>query len=647
MEEKILDNIQSPEDLKKLPEEQLPQLAKEIRERLIEVVSQTGGHLAASLGVVELSIALHRVFNSPWDKIIWDVGHQAYAHKLLTGRREEFSTLRQLDGVCGFPRRDESPHDAFNTGHGSTSIAAALGMAQARNLGGSKERIIAVIGDGALTGGLALEALNYAGHLKSNLIIILNDNEMSISGSVGAIASYLSRIRLDPHYIHARDNFDRLLGRLPRGASALEGLRRFKGGLLHLILPGMFFEELGFAYHGPINGHDLRALLDILEHAKDQPGPLFIHVLTRKGKGYAPAENDATRYHGIGAFDIETGEPLSASSERSYTAVFGDTLVKLAEQDSRILAITAAMCSGTGLEKFAKRFSSPKRYFDVGMAEQTAVTFAAGLAAQGFKPVVAIYSTFLQRSYDQILHDVCLQKLPVVLALDRAGLVGEDGPTHHGAFDLSYLRHLPNLTIMAPSDLAELAAMLATALKLGAPAAVRYPREEGENLPADLPEILEVGRGRLLREGEDIALIAVGSMVSRSMAAAEILSERGIEAAVFNARFVKPLDEQAIESLARSCGRLVTIEENALAGGFGGAVAEYLTDKGLGSVPMLRLGLPDVFIEHGPREALLKKLGLEAEGIAEQVAAFVSTAPAEKNYARTAAGRGSNDVSQG
>ncbi len=626
--EGLLDNIQSPEDLKTLGAEELQELAEEIRRRMIAVVSSTGGHLAASLGVVELTLALHRVFDSPKDKIVWDVGHQCYAHKLLTGRGEDFATLRQWGGISGFPNRAESPHDAFNTGHGSTSVAAALGMARARDLAGGQEHVIAVIGDGSLTGGMALEALNYAGHLKSNLIVVLNDNEMSISPSVGALAAYLSRIRLDPNYIRARDSFDRALGRMPRGASVLEGLRRFKGGLLHLILPGMLFEELGFSYYGPIPGHDLRALLDIFQYAKDREGPLFIHVITQKGKGYAPAENDSPRYHRVGAFDIDTGEPISASSGRSYTGVFGETLTKLAEEDSRITAVCAAMCSGTGLEEFAARFASPKRFFDVGMAEETAVTFAAGLASQGFTPVVAIYSTFLQRAYDQILHDVCLQNLPVVFAIDRAGLVGGDGPTHHGVFDISYLRHLPNLTVMAPADLTEFAAMLTTAVKLGSPTAIRYPREEGANPPSTLPAPLEVGHGRLLREGRDVALVAVGSMVSGAQQAATLLAGRGVEAAVFDARFVKPLDTEAIVALAQCCRRIVTVEENVLAGGFGSAVLECLADAGLGSTPLLRLGLPDRFIPHGPREVLLAKLGLDPVGIAAQAEKFLATAPA-------------------
>jgi 1-deoxy-D-xylulose-5-phosphate synthase len=620
----ILDRIQSPADLKSLNDEELITLAEEIRQCLINVVATTGGHLAASLGVVELTIALHRVFDSPQDKIIWDVGHQCYAHKLLTGRRADFATLRQFGGICGFPRRQESPHDVFNTGHGSTSVGAALGMAKARDLAGGKEQIIAVIGDGSLTGGMALEALNYAGHLKSNLLVVLNDNEMSISPSVGALAGYLSRIRLDPHYVRARDNFDRMLGKLPRGSQVLDGMRRFKGGLLHLILPGMLFEELGFAYHGPIHGHDLHALTDILEHLKKQSGPLLLHVVTQKGKGYAPAENDAPRYHSLGAFDIETGEPLSVSSGNSYTGVFGDTLIKLAEQDPRICAVTAAMCSGTGLEGFARKFSEPKRYFDVAMAEQTAVTFAAGLATQGMLPVVAIYSTFLQRAYDQIVHDVCLQDLSVVFALDRAGLVGEDGPTHHGAFDISYLRHIPDLIVMAPADLSELAAMLVTAVNADKPAALRYPRGEGSNPPADLPQPLLIGKGRLLRKGGDAALVAVGSMVASALQTAELLAERGVEAAVFDARFIKPLDREALLELAGACGKIVTLEENSLAGGFGSAVLELLSETGT-SVPVLRLGLPDEFVEHGAREALLKKLLLDPESMAQQIKAFVRT----------------------
>jgi 1-deoxy-D-xylulose-5-phosphate synthase len=618
----LLARIQSPEDLAALSEEELIILAEEIRRYLITVVAATGGHLAASLGVVELTLALHRVFDSPRDKIIWDVGHQCYAHKLLTGRREDFPTLRQLGGVCGFPRRQESPHDVFNTGHGSTSVGAALGMAKARDLAGGKESIIAVIGDGSLTGGMALEALNYAGHLNTNLLVILNDNEMSIAPSVGAIAGYLSRIRLDPNYIRARDNFDRMLGKLPRGGQVLDGMRRFKGGLLHLILPGMLFEELGFAYHGPIPGHDLHALIDMLAHLKNQSGPLLLHVVTQKGRGYAPAENDAARYHSPGAFDIETGEPLSIASGNSYTKVFGETLIKLAEQDSRICAVTAAMCSGTGLEGFAQRFSQPKRYFDVAMAEQTAVTFAAGLATQGMLPVVAIYSTFLQRAYDQIVHDVCLQDLPVVFALDRAGLVGEDGPTHHGAFDISYLRHIPNLIVMAPADLSELAAMLVTAVTAGKPAALRYPRGEGGNPPAELPQAIPLGKGRLLRDGKQVVLAAVGTMVASALLAAELLAARGIEAAVFDARFIKPLDRETLLELADSRGKLVTLEENSLAGGFGSAVLELFAEAGV-SVPVLRLGLPDEFIEHGAREALLKNLRLDPESIAQQIEAFV------------------------
>lgn len=613
--------IESPSDLKKLGEGDLARLAEEIRERLISVVSKTGGHLAASLGAVELTIALHKVFDSPKDSIIWDVGHQSYAHKLLTGRGKEFEHLRQMGGISGFPSRQESPHDAFNTGHGSTSVSAALGMAAARDLAGGDEKVIAVIGDGSLTGGMALEALNYAGDLKTDLIVILNDNEKSISFSVGAIASYLGRIRLDPHYIRARENFDRMLGKLPHGASALEGLRRFKGGLLHLILPGMFFEELGFEYHGPIDGHDLRALTDILTHAKHLAGPLLIHVVTQKGKGYGPAENDSTRYHGIGAFDIESGEPVSASSRLSYTAAFGRSLVELAREDERIVAVTAAMSQGTGLEEFSA-LDEGKRFFDVGMAEQTAVTFGAGLASKGYRPVVAIYSTFLQRAYDQIVHDVCLQKLPVVFAVDRAGLVGEDGPTHHGAFDISYLRHIPNLTLMAPSDLTELAAMLKTAVQLDGPAALRYPREAGVNPPDEMPGALELGRGRLLRDGGDVAIIAVGSMVGRALLAADKLAAEGLEAAVFDARFIKPLDEENIVALANRCKRLVTVEENALQGGFGSAVLEAMAENGLGSIPVLRLGLPDIFVEFGPRDELLKKIGLDQGGIAESIAAF-------------------------
>jgi 1-deoxy-D-xylulose-5-phosphate synthase len=618
----VLDRVNSPADLRALSRDQLPGLAEEIRARLIGTVSHTGGHLAASLGAVEIAIAVHYVFNTPRDKIIWDVGHQTYAHKLLTGRKDRFDTLRQAGGISGFPRRTESEYDTFDTGHGSTAIAAALGMAKARDLDAADHSVAAVVGDGAMTGGMAFEALNLAGHLKTPLIVILNDNQMSIGRNVGALAGYLSRVRLDPHYVRAKSDFESIVSRVPLGESLIHAVERFKDGIKHLLIPGMLFEELGFTYLGPIDGHDLPVILDTLEHARGLARPVLIHCITQKGRGYVPAENDAAKWHRTGAFDIETGEPRSSSSGLSFTRVFGKSLAEAAERDPRIVAITAAMKEGTGLTEFADRF--PTRFFDVGMAEQTAVTFAAGLAADGMRPVVAIYSTFLQRGYDQIVHDVALPRLPVTLALDRAGLVGEDGPTHHGAFDLCYLRHVPGLVVMAPKDLRELAAMLRTALELGAPAAIRYPRGEGANPPEGEVEALDVGKAESLRAGEVVAIIAVGTMVEPALAAAGLLSARGIEAAVANARFVKPLDEELISELARRCGRVVTVEENAVAGGFGSAVEEMLQRGGI-TVPVLSLGLPDRFIEHGRREQLLAEIGLEPSAIADAVERFVAS----------------------
>jgi len=616
----LLDRINGPADLRALKREQLDQLAEEIRSEMVSTVATTGGHLAASLGAVELAIAIHYVFDSPRDKIIWDVGHQAYAHKLLTGRRARFHTLRQAGGISGFPRRAESEHDAFDTGHGSTAIAAALGMAKARDLAAESYSVVAVVGDGAMSGGLSFEAVNYAGHLKTPIIILLNDNQMSISRNVGALSAYLSRVRLDPHYLKAKSDFESLAARLPLGGGLLEVVERFKHGVRHLFLPGRWFEELGFTYLGPIDGHNLSALTETLAHARALNEPVLIHAITQKGRGYPHAENDAAKWHRTGAFDIETGEPATHPAGLTYTGVFGATLAQLAEVNPRIVAVTAAMRKDTGLQEFSDRF--PDRVFDVGMAEQMAVTFAAGLAAQGFRPVVPIYSTFMQRSYDQIVHDVALPRLPVVLALDRAGLVGEDGPTHHGAFDISYLRHIPGLVVMAPSDLTELAAMLRAAVEWEGPSAIRFPRGVGDNPPLSLPDPMPVGRAELLRPGPHVALIAIGSMVGPSLAAATDLAAQGIEAAVVNARFAKPLDQELLCRLARECGRLVTLEENALAGGFGSAVAEMLHEHDI-SVPVLSLGIPDGFVSHGPRQELLAHLGMDAGSIAHRVADLV------------------------
>jgi 1-deoxy-D-xylulose-5-phosphate synthase len=621
----LLDRINSPADVKALGREELQELAQELRARMIGTVSRTGGHLAASLGAIELAVALHYVLEAPCDKIVWDVGHQTYAHKLLTGRRERFETLRLKGGISGFPRRSESEYDAFDTGHGSTAIAAAVGMAKARDLAGKENAVVAVVGDGAMTGGMAFEALNLAGHLSTPIIVLLNDNQMSISRNVGALAGYLSKVRLDPHYLRAKAEFEAVLSRVPLGESLIEAVDRLKDGVKQVLMPGMLFEELGFTYLGPIDGHDLPALTDTLEHARDLKRPVLIHCITQKGRGYVPAENDAAKWHRTGAFDVETGEPVSVSSGLSFTHTFGEQMVRAAERDERVAAITAAMKTGTGLSEFSERF--PDRFFDVGMAEQTAVTFGAGLAAEGYRPVVAIYSTFLQRAYDQIVHDVALQKLPVTLALDRAGVVGEDGPTHHGVFDLSFLRHVPGLVIMAPKDLSELAAMLRTGLELGAPAAIRYPRGEGTDPPNGEQEAIPVGRSELLRSGDAVAIIALGTMVAPARAAAERLAEHGIDTAVLNARFVKPLDEEAICELAEDCGRLVTVEENAVVGGFGSAVMELLDRRRI-CVPVLPLGIPDRFVEHGPREELLADLGLEPETMAAAVAEFVMTGAA-------------------
>ena len=508
----LLKQIHSLRDIRSMSLASLGELAREIRHELIKTVANNGGHLAPNLGVVELTLALHRVFNSPVDKIIWDVGHQCYVHKLLTGRKDEFGTLRQFGGICGFPRPSESIHDAFGTGHSSTSISAALGMAIARDLKGENHSVVAVIGDGAMTGGMAFEALNHAGHLKKNLIVVLNDNEMSIAQNVGAMSGYLTRLRTDPMYSRGKEEIEQLLRRIPIGSTLLKFGERLKDSLKHLVVPGMLFEELGFTYLGPVDGHDLKAVTTILNQARNQKGPVLVHVLTKKGKGYRPAEENPDRFHGVGPFNPATGEVIKNSSAPSYSEVFGRTLTRLAQQDQSILAITAAMTSGTGLNSFARLF--PGRFFDVGIAEQHAVTLAAGLAKEGYHPVVTIYSTFLQRAYDQILHDVCLQNLPVTFAIDRAGLVGEDGATHHGLFDYAYLRHIPNMVIMAPRDENELQHMLATAVQHPGPAAVRYPRGTATGCKMDEElKTLPVGQALVLRKGRDLTLLAVGCMV--------------------------------------------------------------------------------------------------------------------------------------
>lgn len=618
MEYKILNTVSSPKDIKNLSYGELAELANELRSKLVETVSETGGHLASSLGVVELTLALHRILDSPTDKIIWDVGHQSYVHKLITGRRETFSTLRQYGGIAGFPKKSESEHDFFDAGHASNSISVALGMAEARDKKGDHEHIVAVIGDGSLTGGIAYEALNQAGHLNTRLIVVLNDNEMSISPNVGAMSTYLAQVRLDPGHAKLRHEIEKRIRKLPAiGEFVYDIGMHVKESVKALLVPGMLFEELGFTYIGPIDGHDVKELEQNLNIAKQVEGPVLIHVVTKKGLGYAPAVERPDKWHGIAPFVKRTGELRSSSELPTYTEVFGDTMVDLARNDKKIVAITAAMCSGTGLDKFAKEF--PERFYDVGIAEQHAVTFAAGLAIEGFKPVVALYSTFLQRSFDQIMQDVVLQELPVVFAVDRAGLVGEDGPTHHGAFDLTYLRSVPGLVIMAPKDEDELRHMLNTAITMEKPIAIRYPRDKG--LGVDISgnyELIPEGKGEILIQGSDVCLLAVGRMVQASVDAAQMLQERGISASVVNMRFIKPLDTE-LAGWAKDNHRLVvTVEESSLMGGFGSAVLEFLAEQS-NTTPVLRLGLPDRFISHGSMKRLLAEVGLDANGIAYSI----------------------------
>ena len=623
---RLLDRIEGPEDLKSLSPDQLPQLAQELRDEIIQHVSAIGGHLASSLGVVELTIALHYVFDSPRDKIIWDVGHQAYSHKLLTGRRRAFTTLRQMGGISGFPRRGESPHDAFGTGHASTSLSAAMGMAEALVRSGDPHKVVAVIGDGGITGGMALEALNQTRRTLNNLIVILNDNEMSIAPSVGSFSTFLSQAV-------ARQShgwFNRLLRRmvkpLPQWLQdeiAYAG-RRWRQSFLGFFTPGILVEAFGYHYIGPIDGHRLDLLIPVLAQAKNIGDPILVHVLTTKGKGYAPAENDAVAFHGIGPFDIETGYPNGIKGQApSYTTVFSQTLLRLFAEQPKLVAVTAAMPQGTGLDRLQAAF--PDRVFDLGITEPHCVTFAAGMATQGYRPVVAIYSTFLQRAYDQILHDVCLQNLNVIFCLDRAGIVGEDGPTHHGLFDLSYLRSLPNLVLMAPADENELQHMMRTALELDYPVAIRYPRGQGLGVPLDPQlKVLPLGKAEVLEPGRDLALLAVGAAVAPAREAARLLRERGLAATVVNARFIKPLDRDLILDLADRIGRLVTVEENVLAGGFGSGVLELLAEAGMSSVLVHRIGIPDHFVEHGSQEMLRSYYGLDPPGICRSCLEFLA-----------------------
>ncbi|MCX7970112.1 MAG: 1-deoxy-D-xylulose-5-phosphate synthase [Negativicutes bacterium] len=626
MHEAILPAISGPADIKKLSSGKLRRLAGEIRDRLISTVSRTGGHLAPNLGVVELTIALHWLLDCPNDKIIWDVGHQSYVHKLLTGRERDFSTLRTLDGISGFPKRCESQYDCFGTGHSSTSISAGLGMALARDLNGQKHHVVAVIGDGSLTGGLAYEALNYAGHLGIRLLVILNDNEMSIARNVGAMSQYLGKLRADPTYNRLRGEIEGLLRRIPAiGGSVVSTAEKIGEGIRHVVLPGGLFEELGFSYVGPVDGHDIDDLLSIIGNSLKMPGPVLLHVATRKGRGYRPAEEKADTFHGIGPFCVESGKVLGGGGSPSYTAVFSDVITAIGALDRDVVAITAAMPEGTGLKQFAQAF--PQRFFDVGIAEQQALTMAAGLAAAGKKPVVAVYSTFAQRGYDQIVHDICLQNLPVTIALDRAGVVGEDGPTHHGVFDLSYLRHIPNVTIMAPRDENELRHMMFTAVQLGGPAVVRYPRGRGPGVRPDSElRRIPVGKAEVLRPIRPLTVLAVGDMVRQAATACDLLAEQGIEAGLVDMRFVKPIDRQLLAGDLAGCRRLVTVEDNVLAGGFGSAVLEVLADEQL-AIPVLRLGWPDEFIVQGSRDQLFNRYQLDAAAIARRIAAWYVSGP--------------------
>ena len=622
----MLESVKSPRDIKNLKPKELIQLASEIRRKIIETVAETGGHLAPSLGVVELTIALHYVFDAPKDRIVWDVGHQAYAHKLLTGRVDNFHTLRQDNGISGFPKRSESPYDALDTGHSSTSISAALGMATALDLKGENAKIVAVIGDGSMSAGLAFEALNNAGHLRKDLIVILNDNEMSISPNVGALSSFLSRKLTSRPAARLKKELESFLKRSGVGENIWAVLKRSEDSLKALLTPGMLFESLQFEYIGPLPGHHLESLIQTLKNIRTIPGPVLVHVLTKKGKGYPPAERHPDLFHGVGPFEIATGKPKSSARPKppSYTKIFSQTLVRLAREDQRIVAITAAMPAGTGLSAFQEAI--PDRFFDVGIAEQHAVTFAAGLALKGLRPVVAIYSTFLQRAYDQIIHDVCLTNQPVVFAIDRGGLVGEDGPTHHGAFDLSYLRTIPNLIVMSPKDENELQHMLYTALRHHGPAAVRYPRGSGVGTSLDwqLKEI-PIGKGEIELEGPDVGIIAIGHHVFTAGVAAKDLARHGIKASVINARFVKPIDHDLITEIARRTGHILTIEENSLAGGFGSAVLECLSDNGMTSVKVCRLGLPDRFVEHGSQKTLRRLVNLDVPSIVKAVRSMIKS----------------------
>lgn len=615
---KVLPSIQSPRDLRLIKKELLPTLCEELRQVIIDTASHNGGHLGSSLGAVEIITALHYVFNTPDDKIVFDTGHQAYAHKLLTGRQKEFATIRTQNGLSGFPKRTESEYDTFGAGHASTAVSAALGLAIARDQRKEKNKVVAVVGDGCLTGGMAYEAMQNAGLLRTDMLVILNDNQMFISKRVGALGKALTKLLTTKYMQLAEEKATNFLKRFDElGNNAAKLAKRARS----ILFPGTLFEEMGFRYFGPVNGNDINEMIEVLENLKDVKGPVMLHVVTKKGKGYKPAEEKPTKFHGIGIFDVETGDSLGKSSALTFTKAFSDALLKLAEKDTSIAAITAAMPEGTGLDAFRDKF--PSRYFDVGIAEEHAATFAAGLAAGGVKPIVALYSTFAQRCYDQILHDICLQKLPVVFALDRAGLVGEDGPTHHGVFDLSFLRDIPNLILAAPADENEMQHMLKTAFDAKAPFVLRYPRGTGFGVKLDDdPQDLPIGKGVWLKKGKDATILAIGNRVHPALAAAEALKKHKIDCGVVNMRFVKPLDTQIIDEALKVSKHLVTVEDNMLAGGFGSAVAEYLADK-QANFKLLRLGIGDEFVEHGKVANLFDKLGLNAVQMTDHILKWI------------------------
>ena len=611
---KVLPSIQSPRDLRLIKKEHLPTLCEELRQTIIQTASHNGGHLGSSLGAVEIITALHYVFNTPDDKIVYDTGHQAYAHKLLTGRQKDFSTLRKEGGLSGFPKRTESNFDTFGVGHASTAISAALGMAIARDQKHEKNKVIAVVGDGCLTGGMAYEAMQNAGLLRTDILVILNDNQMFISKRVGALGKALTKLLTTKYVQLAEEKATNFLKRFDElGNNAAKLAKRARA----ILFPGTLFEEMGFRYFGPVNGNDINEMIEVLENLKDVKGPVMLHVVTKKGKGYKPAEEKPTKFHGIGIFDVETGDSLGKASCMTFTQAFSKALLTLAEKDPSITAITAAMPEGTGLDAFRDKY--PSRYFDVGIAEEHAATFAAGLAAGGIKPIVALYSTFAQRCYDQILHDICLQNLPVVFALDRAGLVGEDGPTHHGVFDLSFLRDMPNLILAAPADENEMQHILKTAFEAKAPFVLRYPRGAGFGIALDKePKALPIGKGVWLKKGKDATILAIGNRVHPALDAAQKLAEKGVDCGVVNMRFVRPLDKKLIDEALKISPRLVTVEDNMLSGGFGSAVAEYLADK-QADFKLLRLGIGDEFVPHGKCASLYDKVGISAEQMTKHI----------------------------